>query len=161
MEFLHDKAISDGNFYGLRLDLTERAYDVGVLQNNSLVNSNSAIQDDFTGVLTLELADFVTPDIGGGQNFMPPPDYPSLAEKQPFPTGLRFSRIQTSRITKEDGEGGVVLITFSPKGFSDFAALNIVKSSDSEVTILVDPFSGLVKQYAQRKDFKWAYGESG
>ncbi len=160
LEFLHHQAVVDRVYYGVRFNLDTETYDVGLLSSDANVNRNLAVSSGASvGNLTIELSDFLTPFTDDGENFIPPPAYPSLAEPQTLPQGATFSKIKTSQLELDNGLGGSLVIPFSPLGFSEFAVIHLRFESGREVTILLDPFTGNVTTYNDNRDFQWIYGQ--
>ena len=44
------------------------------------------------------------------------------------------------------------------KGFSDFAVIHFKAGEAGEITVLINPFSGLSQIYREYKDFEWSFG---
>ncbi len=161
IQFLHTQAISDQSFYIMEFDLKKNSYRVGILRDDGFENPDLDQLDQSAGTLTLELSALLNPSIGDAQSLIPPPSFPSLANPEPFPHGMIIERIKTMRGIEEN-QTGTAYITFSPRGFSEFAVIHVRLSTGAPVTFLVNPFTGLVDIYREFKDFEWTYGgESG
>ncbi|HMO02767.1 MAG TPA: prepilin-type N-terminal cleavage/methylation domain-containing protein [Oligoflexia bacterium] len=159
---LHQQAIIDQEFYIIEFDLQNNSYKVGALKADSWMAFQSnpqllALAND-AGNLTLELASFLSPNLGRDQEMIPPPSLPSLAEPTELPDGLSFLDIQTfqGKITPDTGVKPYLL--FSPRGFSDFGVIHLTGVDGRPMTILVNPFTGLTKVYREYRDFNWTYG---
>lgn len=160
IEFLHRQAISDQSFYGLQFDLSEQTYQVGIfkVEEEDIRDQQKFALD--AGALSLELSAFLSPSLGTAQSFIPPPAFPSLADAQPLPEGMKFEDIQTMRGNSNSKEmgGAKPYILFSPRGFSEFSVIHLHFPSGQRVTILVNPFTGLTEVYQEYREFQWAYG---
>jgi hypothetical protein len=86
---------------------------------------------------------------------IPPPLFPSLAKPVPFPEGVTLTDVRTMRGMKTEG---TPYVHFSPRGFSEFCVIHLRLQNGSELTILVNPFTGLTEIYREYKDFEWTYG---
>lgn len=159
--FLHSQAVTDQAFYKMEFNFDDNTYRVGAMRTET-EKSEEAEQlcTADVGTLSCELAFYLSPSIGDAFTLIPPPSFPSLAEPQRLPPGTRFERIRTMRGVFDASEGGVAYMVFSPRGFSEFAVLHILTSTDAKVTILVNPFTGVTKIFRgeEFKDFEWTYG---
>ncbi len=164
--FLYHQAVTDQAFYRLEFSFDKEqgvfahSYKVGVMKTEEA--DDSALVDlcnSQAGTLSCELASFLSPSIGLSQTIIPPPDYPSLAEKVPLPEGVYFEDIRTMRGKKNGDEGGTSFILFSPRGFSEFGVIHLRLSAGGQVTILINPFTGTTDVYKEYKDFEWQYGK--
>ena len=165
IEFLHHEAVVDQAYYRLEINFDKQgsiphhSYHVGVLRpEEDSTTELSALCSSETGNLSCELASFISPSLGVSQTEIPPPDYPSLAEKVYPPDGVYFEDVRTMRGKKKGDESGSAFIIFSPRGFSEFAVLHLKMSSGAQMTILINPFSGTTKIYNDYRDFEWKYG---
>ena len=158
IQFLHTQAISDQSFYEIEFDLKNNSYTIGVLQEGNGTNPELDSLAGSVGNLSLELASILNPTLGENQSLVPPPSYPSLAKPQTLPPGMTFESIRTMRGIQEAGDGKAY-ITFSPRGFSEFAVIHLKQSSGAPITFLVNPFTGLVEIYREFKDFEWTYSK--
>lgn len=158
IEFLHHQAIADREFYAIKFNLDTNSYEVGLLASATPVSSIQG-GGNTVGNLTIELADFLNPFLDGGQNMLPPPSFPSLAEPQQLPQGAFFKKVKSSTTEATTSLGGIIILTFSPLGYSDFGVINIEYESGREITLRIEPFSGVVTVYNKFVDFEWAYGQ--
>lgn len=167
--FLHHRAINDGVFYRMEFDLDPESssYRVGQIvaeerDETELIALSSS--EAGVGILSLQLADFLTPSVGRYQTMIPPPDFPSLAEPVELPPGLLYQDIRTMRGLQaaDSNYDQKPYILFSPRGFSEFAVIHLQFGDDNEgkVTILVNPFTGLTEIYREYRDFQWTYGRT-
>jgi prepilin-type N-terminal cleavage/methylation domain-containing protein len=166
IEFLHSQAVADQAFYRLQFDMEQErgsalhSYHVGVVRPEE--ENASALADlcsSETGTLSCELANFLSPSMGSTQTIIPPPNYPSLAEKIYLPEGLVFEDIRTMRGVKSGSERGSSFILFSPRGFSEFGVLHLKTAAQAQITVLINPFSGKTTLYREYRDFEWQYGK--
>lgn len=160
--FLHHQAVADQAFYRLELDMTNpdnHRYSVGILKAEYENEDTTATAVDAgVGQLTSEIANFLSPSIAEGQNMVPPPSLPSLAEPVELPKGMYFEDVRTMRGMFTESQRAKPYVLFSPRGFSEFAVFHLHMSSDQSVTILINPFTGTTETYREYKDFKWTYG---
>lgn len=167
ISFLHYQAVADQSFYQLELDLTSNQFRAGVLRPDDTAIASLANLAVGAGNLTLELAAFQNPSAGDSQTFIPPPRYPSLAEPYQLPEGLEFEDVVTMRgmirpgdATSEiPGDHTRAVIRFTPRGFSEFAVIHLRRSSGAQVTVLVNPFTGVTEIYPERREYQWSYGQ--
>lgn len=158
--FLHRQAVVDQAFYRLEFNLKQSTYRVGAIRPEDDTQSTAGLAAlaQEAGNLTLELADFLNPSPGSASTLIPPPSFPSLFEPEQLPNGVSLLDLKTAR-GKENGETAEKLyITFSPRGFSEFAVVHLRMSRGAQVTILVNPFTGLATIYRDYRDFEWTYG---
>ena len=85
---------------------------------------------------------------------------PSLAEPVQLPEGMTVEAAHTMRGEFMRRDGGTAALFFSPRGFSEFAYLHIQMPSGRQVTLLVNPFTGLTEQHDGFQDFEWSYGKN-
>ena len=165
--FLHYRAVNDGVFYRMEFDMNpdQPSYRIGQIvaeQRDDALLQELSSADAGVGLLSLELADFLTPSTGKYQSMIPPPNFPSLAKPVDFPPGLTFEDIRTMRgIQTADGNlDQKPYIIFSPRGFSEFAVIHLQfgEQNEGKATILVNPFTGLTEIYREYRDFEWTYG---
>ncbi len=156
--FLHHQAVADQAFYHLEFDLDQNSFAVGIMRVDSEIDESLKDIASDVGVLSLELAAFLNPALGEEQTLIPPPSYPSLAEPIFLPQDCFIEDIQTMRGKKMRSEGGKVYISFSPRGFSEFAVIHLRMSRGTPITILVNPFTGLTELFREYKEFEWSYG---
>ena len=159
IEFLHHQAITDQAFYRLEFNFKDNNYSIGVIRPDSDVAQDLAAIGSDAGTLTLELAAFLSPAIGGSSTLIPPPNFPSLADPVPLPGDMRFEDVRTMRGKYTSAEADSAYMLFSPRGFSEFAVVHLRLSNNSPVTILVNPFTGLTTMYRDYRDFEWTYGK--
>lgn len=155
--FLHHQAVVDQAFYRLEIDLDKNFYEVGVLRVEEEENDELADYGTSFGILSLELAAFLNPSVGESQTFIPPPTFPSLAEKVYPPEGVVLEDVRTMR---GDESEGPAYILFSPRGFSEFAVIHFTLSDGTKITILVNPFTGNTEIFRghEFQHFEWTYG---
>jgi hypothetical protein len=157
LEFLHTESHSSQQYYQIEFDLIEKSWRVGVLQPDmALLNSNTN-EAIGVGSLTLELSEFLTPPLGNGQSFIPPPTFPSLAQPHIMPGTGKIVDIHTPRgeITPESGMKPYII--FSPGGFTEFAVIHILRSAEQHTTLVTNPFTGAIETHSGYKEFKWNY----
>lgn len=160
ISFLHHHAVVDQTFYRMEFDFEERSYTVGAMRVEEESTSELIELASELGILSVELAAFLSPSIGKTQTIIPPPSFPSLAEPVVAPKGLLIRDVQTMRGKQEPGVGPRPYIMFSPRGFSEFAVIHLGLTGESSVTILVNPFTGVPEILREYKDFEWTYGRS-
>jgi type II secretory pathway pseudopilin PulG len=160
LSFLYHQAIADRAYYRAEFKFADgrepASYRIGVMRPDEGVDSALTSLAGDAGNLTLELASFLSPSIGDEETMIPPPNFPSLAEPKTLPSGLRLVDMVLSdgKVTE-----GRPYIDFSPRGSADFAVLHLKQSSGKDITIVVNPFTGLVKVYNDYEDFEWTYGK--
>ncbi len=164
ISFLHFQSVADQKIYQLELNLDERYFKVGELNEIEGDNTQLAKMLDDAGVLTLELTAMLNPALNSGQLFSDPTEYPSLAEKVFLPTDMLITDVVTMRGKvlpsalagkNDDDEGGSAFIRFSPRGFSEFAVIHLRLRDDSEKTLLINSFTGGVEILEGYKEFEW------
>jgi prepilin-type N-terminal cleavage/methylation domain-containing protein len=158
IHFLYFQASADQAYYRLEFDFESRSYRVGVVRPEGNVNRGlNQIDLQDAGLLTIELADFLNPWLGDGETLIPPPNFPSLADRQYLPQGVELADIKTASgtLTQKDAETASIL--FSPRGFSEFAVIHLRLSGGQETTILINPFTGEPELFWERKDFQWTF----
>jgi prepilin-type N-terminal cleavage/methylation domain-containing protein len=178
--FLHHRAVADRVHYRLEFSMPSdkpHSFKVGQAAEIKLPQTPakdsdptsdlaavSAIQsgsgDLQSGQLSQRLADFLTPQSAAGKDLIDPVNFPSLAKPELFPEGLRIRDIKTTRGTTTQSDYSdreKPFISFSPRGFSEFAVIHLALGEDEEaiVTVLVNPFTGLTTVYREDKDFEW------
>jgi prepilin-type N-terminal cleavage/methylation domain-containing protein len=166
ISFLHYQAMADQSFYQLEIDLTRNTFRAGVLRPDDSTAKNLATLAIGAGNLTLELAAFLNPSAGDSQTFIPPPNYPSLAEPTQLPQGVVITGVTTMRgdvkpgdeTSSIQGDSTKAFIRFTPRGFSEFAVIHLKRASGSDVTILINPFTGVTETYPEFREYKWSYG---
>lgn len=158
--FLHHQAVADQIFYRMEFDIDKGQYQIGALRpTNEMVSNLPNLALD-VGPLSLELSAFLNPALGRTYTMVPPPSIPSLAEPVLLPDGLIIEDIRGMNGKKVHGKGERAHIIFSPKGFSEFSVIHLQLKSGKEVTILVNPFSGITEISREYKDFQWTYGKN-
>lgn len=156
LTFLHEQAVIDQEYYRLEFDFETNSYRVGTMKSDSMVSN---VTSSGAGYLSDELAAFLSPSLGDDQTMIPPPSFPSLAEPHPLPGTMRLTEIKTaSDVFTADSPGEKPAIIFSPRGFSDFAVIHIKFADGSDITVLVNPWTGIPKLYNEYKDFSWKIG---
>jgi prepilin-type N-terminal cleavage/methylation domain-containing protein len=167
LEFLHDEAKKSYTFYSFSFDLKNRTWRAGQLNggNSNLPNPNSTQTNPLlaqgVGTLTSELASFLNPPLGNPEQLSPPEGFPSLYEEHRLPGEARFSDIVTPRgmVTEESGYNPYII--FSPRGFTEFAVIHLKKSNGSDLTLLTNPFTGIVELHQGYQEFKWELDTTG
>ena len=156
--FLNNQAVMDQSFYRLEFDLENRQYKVGVVRNESTITSSPSGAN--IPPLQLELSAMLSPDIGDENTMIPPPSYPSLAEPTTLPGSLEFIDVLTPRgkVSVGDKRENPYLI-FSPRGTSEFGVIHLSIGSQQQLTILVNPWTGMAELYREYKEFKWTLGQ--
>ncbi len=158
MQFLFHQAVQDGEYYRLELNFRKNTYSVGVMRNEG-AELEAVNADTDTGALNQELESFLNPSISQDATLIPPPSFPSLAEPQSLPNSLRFEDVYTmlqGQVNPSLSESASIL--FSPRGFSEFAVIHFATQEGGQITLLVNPFTGLVQIFRERREFKWSYG---
>ena len=156
--FLHHQAVADQAFYQLRLDFEKQTYRVVVARGDSDIAADLQAVAGDAGTITLELAAFLNPSIGKNYTLIAPPSFPSMAEPVPFPLEMQIRDIRTAAGIHRVSDGGTGSVTFSPRGFSDFAVMHLSNQRGGTVTVLVNPFTGDATLYRDDRDFEWSYG---
>jgi len=157
IRFLHHQAVSDQAFYRLEIDFERNQYRVGVLRPESSREDRFLELAQDAGALTLELSSFLNPSPGRTYTFIPPPSRPSLYEPVPLLEDMQFKQVRNMSGIYVRGQNETAGISFSPRGFSEFAVIQMTLLNDAPVTILVNPFSGLTKVYNEHLDFEWTF----
>lgn len=161
LTFLHRQAVADQSFYQMEIDLDDNSYRIGLFKPDSDVNTTlGADEASLTGILSLELADLLSPDMGEGQTMIAPPSFPSLNNPQRPPSRCVFSEVRTMRGETGGLKGGKARIFFSPKGFSEFAVIYLKMSGGNVLTILVNPFTSIPELYRGMREFEWTFGKN-
>ena len=158
--FLHHHAVVDQTFYRMEFNFEESSYSVGAIQTNDESTSELIGLASELGILSVELAAFMSPSLGKTQTIVAPPSFPSLAEPVIAPRGVFFQDIRTMRGKQEPGDGVRPYIIFSPRGFSEFSVIHIRLTGEAVVTILVNPFTGNTEIIREYKDYEWTYGRT-
>lgn len=156
--YLHNQAIADQSFYQIEFDFEKNTYTVGVVRSDEDINRDIADLGNDAGVITLELAAFLNPSVGRDYTVIPPPSFPSLAEPVELPSDMAIERIRTMRGVAERGSATKEYIRFSPRGFSEFAVINLATGRSGKRTILINPFTGTTEMFRDERDFSWTYG---
>ena len=162
--FLHYQATNDGVYYRLEFDLNGTYDDCGgtpCYRVGQIVAEELPMGAMSGGLLSTELAAFLNPSVGEYQHVVPPENFPSMAKPVLLEPGTYIPRIRTMRGVETPAESERPYILFSPRGFSEFAVIQIQMSSEeNRVTLRINPFTGLADVYrgAEFKDFEWAYG---
>lgn len=160
MEFLHHEAKGSQQFYQIEFDLEQRAWHVGILKPEDASSNSIAFDPLNVGLMSLELADFLNPPLGNSQYFLPPPDFPSLGNLRSLPGEAYFEDIETPRglITVESGVRPYII--FSPRGFTEFAVIHILRNNQSHSTLVTNPFTGEVEIHEGYREFRWELDEA-
>jgi prepilin-type N-terminal cleavage/methylation domain-containing protein len=159
--FLHQQAVVDQIFYQLQIDFEKQEYQVFAMNvdRSATEDPNSALtaQQD-VGYLTQELAQLQSPAIGQSYDLIPPPAFPSLGEPIKVPGTIKITSVKTARGNFDAKEVESAYILFSPRGFSEFAVIQMDQGPEGHNTILVNPFTGSASLFREEKDFDWTYG---
>ena len=158
--FLHHQAVTDQVFYQIEFDLDENLYTIGAIPTTFLASEELQQQVADAGTLSLELAAFLNPSVGETYAVIPPPSYPSLAEPVLLPGDTYINDVRTMRGLRTRAQGGKAYILFSPRGFSEFGVIHLRFWGEADVTVLINPFTGLTEIYREYKDFEWTYGKT-
>jgi prepilin-type N-terminal cleavage/methylation domain-containing protein len=160
IEFLHDHAVADQQYYRLDFSYPQNAYRVSSLITEQGPANQKQIQacGADAGLLTCELAAAKFPSLGDQYSLVAPPDFPSLHTPEPFPDGMVVKNFKTMRGTTSPGSNENDYIMFHPKGFSDFAVIHLFMPTRGIVTIMVNPFTGSAELLDGEKEFEWTYG---
>lgn len=160
MEFLHHEAKGSQEFYQIEFDLEQRAWHVGILKPEDATNNSVAYDPLNVGLMSLELADFLNPPLGNSQYFLPPPDFPSLGNFRSLPGEAYFEDIETPRglITVDTGVRPYII--FSPRGFTEFAVIHILRNNQNYTTLVTNPFTGEVEIHEGYREFRWELSEA-
>lgn len=162
--FLHQQAVADQAFYRLEFNFNEDLYRIGAMRDEPSINLDSSCSNDKSaGILSCSLADALFPSLsqGGEQTMIPPPNFPSLAEPVHFPAGVRLIDVKTENGSWSRDRGGIAALIFYPRGFSDFAVLHLEMRGSEQLTILVNPFTGIPERYPGYVDFEATFGKRG
>lgn len=162
INFLYYQAITDGKTYRMEFNLSENSsYRIGELVEEK-VEFEEAVKNVETGsLISQEIDNYIHPAYSPHDGMVPPQDIPSLRDPIALPGGMRIVEVKTVRgVHTTSFEEDKPYIIFSPRGFSDFAVihLELERSETAEVTILINPFTGLTTVYREYKDFEWNYG---
>lgn len=157
IQFLHNEAISDQATYLMEVDPEKNQFRIGVLQDSGVYPGLASLSGH-VGTLSLELAAVLNPPYVDATTLIPPPSFPSLFEFQQLPGGMTIKQIRTMRGITEPNQKAY--ISFSPRGFSEFAVIQMTQSGGSPVTFIVNPFTGVVDIFREYKDFEWTYGKN-
>ena len=84
-----------------------------------------------------------------------PLDFPSLAEPQPLPPGIRFRDVIIGNTKSTEGK---VYIRFSANGATDFAVIHLLVHNDV-LTAVMNPATGTVKLEEGDKEYEWSPGK--
>ena len=175
--FLHHRAVADGVHYRMEFHMSETS-ECYEKQGQFCIRIGELVPEGGTtsgvsglisagggvGILSLELAMRLQPSLGKYQNMIEPRNFPSLAKPLMLPAGAFFEDVRTMRgkHTPRDGAEQIPYIIFSPRGFSEFAVIHLSfglhNQEPAQVSILVNPFTGLTEVYREYKDFEWTYG---
>ena len=159
ISFLHRQAVIDQTYYRLEVNFDKNEYRVWTVLPDPELPQNLATYGADVGNLTRELASFLSPAMSDAQSLTPPQSFPSLADAVLLPAGMRFRDVRTMSGKKEATQGGSAYVTFSPRGFSEFAVIHLLQSAGAVVTILVNPFTGNTEIFNADKDFQWTYSK--
>ena len=170
--FLYYQALSDGENYRLEFNLHEnpQSYTVGQLAPDGLAadpleqeeREEPAPTYDSGTLIAQEIDHFLHPKSTRFTTMVPPQNLPSFAEPMQLPIGMEITDIRTMRGDyNTSSEEDRPFILFSPRGFVEFAVIHIrlERSSDAEVTLLINPFTGVVDIHREYKQFEWSYGK--
>lgn len=176
--FLYYQALSDGENYRLEFSLDEEphTYRIGQLapdgfnQRDDPQNDQQGLEEeedrptyDSGTLIAQEIDHFLHPQSARFTSMVPPQNLPSLAEPIRLPVGMEITDIRTIRgdYTISSPQDRPYIL-FSPRGFVEFAVihLRLERSSDVDVTLLVNPFTGIVDIHREYKQFEWNYGSS-
>lgn len=157
--FLNNQAVMDQAFYRLEFDLEKNSYRVGTIRPESAIMTTGTTAN--LPPLELELATLLSPSIDGDATMIPPPSFPSLAEPTQLPTSMFFEDIVTPRgIVRFDDDVENPFLLFSPRGTSEFGVIHLATNTKEQMTILVNPWTGLAEMYRGRQEFEWTLGNS-
>lgn len=160
MQFLHYQAVADQAYYRLEIDLERQSYRVGALRPEFQDDERLIELAQDAGRISLELAAYMNPVLGSTHTMIPPPGYPSLFEMKPLPEAMSVESVKTASIEKQRTQGGQAYIHFSPRGFSEFAVIHLNLYNEDPVTLVNNPFTGIVALHREHKDFAWTYGQN-
>ena len=157
ISFLHYQAIADQAFYRLEIDFKENSYRVGVVRPEPENAQQFLDLAGDAGSISLEIADFLSPGLGGSHTLIPPPNFPDLFTPIPLPDGVIFQDVKTPQGEFVRGTSEKAWFHFAPRGFTEFAVLHLTLSDESPLTILVNPFTGTTETFPEYKEFEWTY----
>ena len=159
--FLHQQAVVDQTYYRMDFNFDTHSYKVSAISSvNSEVNQDEQLIASGTGYLSNELSLILSPALGRDYQLIPPPSFPSMANEVPLPESLSFSMLKTQRgeFTGQQQEQSYIL--FSPRGFSEFAAIYLNHGEFGKITILINPFSGNTELFREEKEFNWNFNQT-
>lgn len=158
-QFLYHQAVIDQAFYKMEFNLDQGWYRIGVVRPEDSEESRELAElSSDAGLLSLELSAFISPNPPSSATLIPPPSMPSLFEPVEMPDGMRIEDIRTMRGVIRPGDGITPYILFSPRGFTEFAVIHLRTSSNAPISIVFNPFTGLVDIFRSYKDFEWTWG---
>jgi prepilin-type N-terminal cleavage/methylation domain-containing protein len=161
ISLLYHQAVTDQAYYAIRFVVDEGSYEVGIMRAEGDQDERELGElNDGAGLLSLELSAFLSPSIGEAQTLIPPPNFPSLAERAYLPASIKIQDIKTMRGKVLNGQGGQPYILFSPRGFSEFFVLHLEGRGGQVSTIVMNPFTGTPNVYNEYRDFEWTYGKN-
>jgi prepilin-type N-terminal cleavage/methylation domain-containing protein len=159
LEHLHYQAIADRSYYGLEVNFKNQSFRAGVLQSDQLQYEDEefARRTAQLGIVSTELNSFLNPSLGSDYSLIPPPTLEALFDERTAPEGLELRALRTTRgiFSPENDESALIL--FSPRGFSEFAAITIKLRSGLIQTWRVNPFTGRVDVYEGERDFDFSF----
>jgi prepilin-type N-terminal cleavage/methylation domain-containing protein len=174
LEFLHTHAKRYFHFYQLELNLSNSSWYTGELRNNdqlitssrsnysNVSNTPSPILGDPTvGILSNELAEFTNPPLNSIHDIGPPSELPSLYQPRFLSVSTKIIDVVTPRGKINASSGVNPYIVFSPRGFTEFCVIHLEKSDNTSVTLVVNPFTGIVTRYNEYREFEWTLDDSG
>lgn len=160
LQFLFHQSVADQTFYRVEFDLDRGSYRVGMLKPSTDLVVDLPNFDQGAGDLSLQLANFLNPSPGSISELVAPESFPSLAEPVQLPSGAVIEDVRNMGGKRTRSQGGTAMLTFSPRGFSEFGVVHLTLVGGAKVTILVNPFTGLTEVYREYRDFEWTYGRS-
>ena len=172
INFLYNQAITDGITYRIEFDLSSQRQSYRIVQVSAPIDdlennltSNPTISGNLTGskMISQEIENFLNPLPAEFGSAMPPENIPSLAEPFYLPDGMFFEDLRTMRGDYTTSSvDDFPYLDFSPRGYAEFLVihLKLVRSDDSFVTLVVNPFTGLTDIYREYKQFEWSYGRT-
>lgn len=157
---LNNQALLDQQFYRLEFDLKANSFKAGVMRpdNAGLAGSSGgSLSSVNLDILEEQLALLLSPETSSGATMIPPPNIPSLAS--PTNLGGRYVILDVvtseGKFSRDTEDGPKPAIRFSPRGVSDFGVIHISTGSDSAITIVANPWTGLAETYPGYREFKW------
>lgn len=154
LAFLHRQAVVDQENYRLEFNFEENTYRVGAVREEDWIASSLAgAPSQDVGILSLELAAFLSPHYSSESSMIPPPSFPSLAEPVELPQGMYIEDVATVRGTKGRGDGDPPYVIFSKRGFTEFAVVHLRTSTGNPVTLRVNQFTGIPEIYREYREF--------